>query len=329
VKGHLQKNRILTRALKKARCTRTLTFILSLTGRGNRPAAGEDLAQQEHRQTEIIPLNESLTVLLSPLPVRERMKVRVLIQRALLARESGFCTFSRSLRASKEFVDCAKNLFYILKHLAVPESKHSIALRLEKRGADFIFSRSIKMLRPIELDDEPSLSRAEIGEVCPDRKLASKLRAAQLPIPQMPPQNPLRLSLLAPQAARIVLGRFNRSHRIECLRSVEEKQVPRKEQNPDPRAKDARCIRTLTFILSLTGRGDRKGDSIGRIVSNVCDRSRKNKFRERNGILTRAREDARCMRTLTFILSLTGRGDRKAEEGMSITQLDRIVTTNE
>ena len=160
------------------------------------------------------------------------MKVRVFMPRAFFARESGFCSFSRCLRASKEFVDCAKNLFYTLKHLAIPESKHSIALRLEKRRADFIFSRSIKMLRPIELNDEPSLSRAEIGEVCPDRKLASKLGAAQLPIPQMPPQNSLSLSLLAPQPPRIVLGRFNRSHRIECLRSVEEKQVPRKEQNP-------------------------------------------------------------------------------------------------
>ncbi len=216
MKGQLQKNRILTRALKKARCIRTLTLILSLAGRGNGTDAGEDLVPQEHRQTEIIPLNESLTVLssllpasqmvlLSPLAVRERIKVRVRIQRAFFACESGFCSFSRCLRASKEFVDCAKNLFYTLKHLAIPESKHSIALRLEKRGADFIFSRSIKMLRPIELNDEPSLSRAEIGEVCPDRKLASKLGAAQLPIPQMPPQNPLRLSLLTPQPPRIPL----------------------------------------------------------------------------------------------------------------------------
>jgi hypothetical protein len=186
---------------------------------------------------------ERRPVLLSPLPVRERMKVRVLIQRASFARESGICSSSRSLRASKEFVDCAKHLFYTLKHLAIPESMHSITLRLEKRGADFIFSRSIKMLRPIELNDEPSLSRAKIGEVCPDRKLASKLGAAQLPIPQMPPQNPLRLSLLATQPPRVVLGRFNRSHRIECLRSVEEKQVPRKDR--------IRCF----CLLSLLGRG--------------------------------------------------------------------------
>jgi hypothetical protein len=277
VKGHLQKNRIPTRALKEARYTRTLTLILSLTGRGNRTDAGEDLVQQEHRPTEIIPLNASLTVpssllpasqivLLSPLPVRERMKVRVLMQRAVLranqdsasapnaflsplpvrermkvrvlmqrafsARESGFPSFSRCLRAAKEFVDRAKNLLHTLEHLAIPESKHSIALRLEKRGSDFIFSRSVEMLRPIKLDDEPSVGRAKISEVHPDRKLTSKLGAAHLPPSQMLPQNPLRLSLLASQPSRVVLGRFNRLHRFECSRSVEEKQVPRKEQNP-------------------------------------------------------------------------------------------------
>jgi hypothetical protein len=141
----------------------------------------------------------------SPFPVRERMKVRVLTQRASSARDSGFCSFSRRLRASKEFVDRAKNLLHTLEHLAIPESKHPIALRLEERGADVICSRSLEMLRPIKLDDEPSLRRAKISEVLPNRKLASKLGAAQLPIPQMPPQNPFCLSLFAPQPPRVPL----------------------------------------------------------------------------------------------------------------------------
>ena len=98
---------------------------------------------------------------LSPLPVRERIKVRVLMQRASSARDSGSRSFSRRLRASKEFVDHTKDLFHTLKHLAIPESKHSITLRLEERGADVICSRSLEMLRPIKLDDEPSLSRAK------------------------------------------------------------------------------------------------------------------------------------------------------------------------
>jgi hypothetical protein len=38
-------------------------------------------------------------------------------------------------------------------------------------------------------------------------------------------------------------------------------------QNLESRAKNARCKRTLTFILSLPGRGDRKrGDSLRNFV---------------------------------------------------------------
>ena len=54
------------------------------------------------------------------------------------------------------------------------------------------------------------------------------------------------------------------AHRFECLRSVEVKnKFTREEQNSDSRAEDARCIRTLTFILSLTGRGE-KGEETSR-----------------------------------------------------------------
>jgi hypothetical protein len=187
-----RKERISIRALTKARCIRTLTFILSLTGRGD---------SQGRRREQ----NPSLRGFLFPFPVRERMKVRVLVQRAFLARESGFRSVTSSFRTTKKLVDRAKNLLHTLKHLAIPESKHSIAFRFEKRGADFIFSRSLEMLRPVELDDKPSLSRAEISEVRPDRMLTAKLRAAHLPIPQMHPQNPLRVGLLAPQSPRIPL----------------------------------------------------------------------------------------------------------------------------
>ena len=47
----------------------------------------------------------------------------------------------------------------------------------------------------------------------------------------------------------------------------------------------------------------------------------------KNRILSRAREDARWTRTLTFILSLTGRGTER--QRISITQLDRFANTNE
>ncbi|MGC1191992.1 MAG: hypothetical protein WA861_15475, partial [Candidatus Binatus sp.] len=244
----LQNERILIRALKIARCTRTLTFILSLTGRGNRNG---DSAGRRH-QNEISGTASDL-ILLSPLPVRERMKVRVRIQRAFFARESGFCSASICVRASKKFIDRAKHLVHTLKHLAIPESKHSITLRLEKRSTDFVFARSLNMLRPIEFDDKPSFSRAKIREVRSDRMLPAKFRAPHLTGPQMAPQDSFRVGLLASQAARVVLRRFDRAHGFKSSRSVDERQDQRKEQNLDSRAKDARCTRTLTFILSLTG----------------------------------------------------------------------------
>ena len=185
------------------------------------------------------------------------MKVRVRIQRAFFARESGFCSSSIRIRAPKKFIDRAKNLVHTLKHLAIPESKHSITLRLEKRSTDFVFARSLNMLRPIEFNDEPSFSRAKISEVRSDRMLAAKLGAPDLARPQMAPQDSFRVGLLAPQTARVVLRRFDGAHRFKCSRSVDERQDQRKEQNLDSRAKNARCTRTLTFILSLTGRGNR------------------------------------------------------------------------
>ena len=189
------------------------------------------------------------------------------MQRASFARESGFCSFSfsRCLRAPQALVDRAKNLLDTLKDLVIPESKHSIAFRLEKRSADFIFSRSIEMLRPIKLDDEPPLGRAKISEVRPNRKLTSKLGAAQLPITQMPPQNPFRVGLIATQAPGVVLRRFDGAHRFECLRSVEEKNKFRKAaQNPDSRA--GKCALYKDPHLNPLPNRERKGNGRERNV---------------------------------------------------------------
>ena len=46
--------------------------------------------------------------------------------------------------------------------------------------------------------------------------------------------------------------------RTALLTGSGDRRVREKEQNPDSRAEDARCNRTLSFILSLTGRGDRQ-----------------------------------------------------------------------
>jgi len=153
-----QKERILIRALKKARYARTLTFILSLTGRGNRNAGADgDLAS------------------------------------------------SRCLRTAEKLVDCAQNFLNIREHPVVPESKHAVAPRIEKRGADFIFARPLGMLGAIEFDNEASFGRAEVSEVWPNRELTSKLGVAHLSASQMAPENSFRIGLFVPQAPRVSL----------------------------------------------------------------------------------------------------------------------------
>ena len=115
--------------------------------------------------------------------------MRVLIQRASFARESGFFPSSLCFRTAEEIVDRAQNLFNICEHLVVPESKDPVALRIEKRGADFIFARSLGMLSAIEFDDKASFRRAEVSEVRSDRELTAKLGLAHLTAPQMSPQD--------------------------------------------------------------------------------------------------------------------------------------------
>src|SRR5580658_814937 len=67
---------------KKARCTRTLTFILSLTGKGNRNPRNDGFCSLRRPW-------------LSPLPVRERMKVRVRVQRAFVSARIEILSFRR------------------------------------------------------------------------------------------------------------------------------------------------------------------------------------------------------------------------------------------
>jgi hypothetical protein len=180
------------------------------------------------------------------------------MQRASSARESGFFLFSYGSRSTKNFIDRAKNLLDTLKHLTIPESKDPVALRLEKRGTDFIFLRSLDMLRPIEFDDQPTLSRAEIRKARPNRMLTAKFGATHLAVSQMVPQDPFRVGLLATQAASVLLRRFNRAHRFRMFASHREKTSAKRNRILTRALNKARCKRTLTLILSLTGRGNRK-----------------------------------------------------------------------
>jgi len=254
-----QKERILIRALKKARCIRTLSFILSLTGRGNRGilslARRGGTCLSRLNQTVKLP---SASVFMSPLPVRERMKVRVLLQRAFLARGSRFFLFFYGFRTSKNFIDHTQNFLNTLQNLGVPESKNPVALRLEKRCADLIFARSLDVLCSIEFNDKPSFRRAEISEVRTDRMLTSKFGATHLPGSQMVPQDSLRVGLLAAQAASVLLRRFDRAHRFRMFASHREKTSTKRNRILTRALNKARCKRTLSLILSLTGRGNRK-----------------------------------------------------------------------
>src|ERR1700683_4724952 len=54
---------------------------------------------------------------------------------------------------------------------------------------------------------------------------------------------------------KVFLNIFSSSPRKRGLHNL--RALPQERQNLESRAENARCIRTLTFILALTGRGDR------------------------------------------------------------------------
>ena len=177
-----------------ARCIRTLTFILSLAGRGNNAAIG--------------------------------------LRKGLLAGrgnyETGSWACSLRFRTGEEFIDRAENFLKLREHLIVPESKHPVTPLVKKGAADFIFARPLSVLRAVEFDDQASFDRAKVSEVWPDRELTAKLGAAHLTVAQVMPQDVFRVGLFATQPPRIALGRFNRAHRTDCSRFGEETQ-PRRQ----------------------------------------------------------------------------------------------------
>jgi hypothetical protein len=140
-----------------------------------------------------------------PLPVRERIKVRVLIQRASFARDSRFCPSSLFLRTAEGLIDCVEYFVHVCKHLMVPKSKDSIIPRLQKRSANLIFLRKFGVLRAIEFNNEPSFDRAEIGEVRANRMLTPELGALDSAASQMTPQHSFSVGLFPAQPPRVPL----------------------------------------------------------------------------------------------------------------------------
>jgi hypothetical protein len=78
---------------------------------------------------------------------------------------------------------------------------------------------------------------------------------------QMVPQDSFRVGLLATQATSVLLRRFNRAHLCRMFAARREKTSAKRNRISIRALNEARYKRTLTFVLSLTGRGNRNGDS--------------------------------------------------------------------
>ena len=142
---------------------------------------------------------------ISPLPVRERMKVRVLIQRAIcFARDIRFSFCSFRLRLRQKPVDCLKHFVHIGEHSIVPKSKYAIAARAQKGRADFIFQQSVGMLAAVVLNDKAPVDRTEVRKIRSNRMLTSEFHASCAATAQMPPQDSFGVGLLTTQSASVL-----------------------------------------------------------------------------------------------------------------------------
>ena len=142
---------------------------------------------------------------ISPLPERERMKVRILKQRAIcFARDIKFCFCSFRLRLRQKPVDSLKHFVHIGEHLIVPKSKYAIAARAQKGRADFIFQQSVGMLAAVELNDKAPFDRTEVRKIRSNRMLTSELHPSCAATAQMPPQDSFGVGLLTTQSASVL-----------------------------------------------------------------------------------------------------------------------------
>ena len=100
--------------------------------------------------------------------------------------------------SAQEFLDIGKNLVCVREHLIIPESKYAIAVRNEIRCSDFVVLRLIRVLTAIDLDDDSTFDRTEVGEVRTNRELTAELNVAQPPASKMTPENLFGWRLLSP-----------------------------------------------------------------------------------------------------------------------------------
>ena len=111
--------------------------------------------------------------------------MRCLVLHAIrFARDSRF----RKIGA-QGFLDLGKNFVSAREHLIIPESKYAISARSEIRCSDFVVLRLIRVLTAIDLDDDSTFDRTEVGEVRTNRELTAELNVAQSPASEMTPEN--------------------------------------------------------------------------------------------------------------------------------------------
>jgi hypothetical protein len=128
------------------------------------------------------------------------MKVRVLVQRAILfARDLRFCSFLFAF-AAKKLIDCFKHFVQFRQHLVIPESQHSITAGFQKRCATLIFLRPVRVRASVEFNYDTAFDRTEVGETRSDWMLASEFYPAQATTAKILPENVFRVGLFASQA---------------------------------------------------------------------------------------------------------------------------------
>jgi hypothetical protein len=109
--------------------------------------------------------------------------------------------FARDLRfcriRAEEFLDLGQDFVGVLQHLVIPEAQDAVAARSEIRCLDFVVLRLIRMLAAIDLNDDSTFDRTEVGEVRTNRKLTAELNVAQSPASKMTPENLFSWRLLS------------------------------------------------------------------------------------------------------------------------------------
>jgi hypothetical protein len=142
--------------------------------------------------------------------------VRVPIQRAFFARDLRFCAALFCLQAQK-LVNRIEHFVHVAEHPIVPESKNSIAARVQKRSAGFIFRQLIRVLTSIEFDDDAPFDRAEVGDVSANRMLTPEFDVPNPAAAKVSPQDSFGIGLFTAQSAGVLLGEFGWLHGGECL----------------------------------------------------------------------------------------------------------------